>query len=385
MRKNYLRFVATTALLSIAICGCQKAPESSSDGNILHAKGSTENEVEAIVNDFVAETENNMQNINCTIGTEDNAIRIQSQMPEIPQNVYQMMLTENDTLTKELLKEFLESDETNVNDLSAEAQKKEEVLKADNMQEEERASYSVFGNAPIIELSDENKTASFSYGTSAYYRDDILYEKCASVYKTAGENTLEETDNTDAYRKSRETLLAKLSKVGVSDIDIYKITQYESKNITFYEVEFTPTYDGIGIVHEIGASAYGEIFPSGQAWVCEEGVASLSLDYCLGKVETKEECNTLLSWGQIEKILEAYLNSGKIKGSNSAVMTKVEFLYYPIFDEDEDKLELVPVWHIYTPLSTLVENEELGEAFWANNSTWSICVNAVLGELVRSE
>jgi hypothetical protein len=92
-----------------------------------------------------------------------------------------------------------------------------------------------------------------------------------------------------------------------------------------------------------------------------------------------------LSWKQIEKILKAYLNSGRIKGSDNAVMTKVEFLYYPIFDEDEDKLELVPVWHIYAPLSTLVENEELGEAFWKNNSTWSICVNAVSGELVRSE
>jgi hypothetical protein len=385
MTKNYLRLAVVTAVVSVAICGCQKAPESSSDGNILHAKGSTENKVEAIVNDFGAETENDVQNINCTIGAEDNAIRIQAQMPEIPQNVYQMVLTENDTLTKELLKEFLESDGTHVNDLSAEAQKKEEELKADNMQEEERADYSVFGNAPIIELSDENKTASFSHGTSAYYRDDNLYEKCASVYKIAGENTLEKTDNTDAYIKSRERLLSKLSKIGVIDIDIYKITQYESKNITFYEVEFTPTYDGMGLVHEIGSSAYGEIFPLGQAWVCDEGVASLSLDYCLGKVETKEECNTLLSWKQIEKILEAYLNSGRIKGSDNAVMTKVEFLYYPIFDEDEDKLELVPVWHIYAPLSTLVENEELGEAFWKNNSTWSICVNAVSGELVRSE
>jgi hypothetical protein len=379
MTNKFLRLAVATALVSVTICGCQKAPESSSDGNILHAKGSAENEVEAIVNDSGGDTENNMQEINCTIGTEDNAIRIQAQMPKIPQNVYQMVLTENDTLTKELLKEFLGSDGDNVNDLSENAQREEEELKAENMQEEERASYSVFGTAPIYKMSDGHKTASFSYGTSAYYRDESLYEKCASVYKTAEENTLEETDVTDV-------LLAKLSIIGVTDIDIYKVTQYESDNITFYEVEFAPAYDGMGLVHEIGSSAYGEIFPLGQAWVCEETVASLSLDYGLGKVETKEECNTLLSWEQIEQILEVYLNSGRVTGSkNNAVLTNVDFLYYPIFNEDEDQLELVPVWHIYTPLSTLVENEELGEAFWENDSTWNICVNAVSGELVRSE
>ena len=37
--------------MSVAVCGCQKAPESSSNGDILHAKGSVENEVEAIVNE----------------------------------------------------------------------------------------------------------------------------------------------------------------------------------------------------------------------------------------------------------------------------------------------------------------------------------------------
>ena len=102
-------------------------------------------------------------------------------------------------------------------------------------------------------------------------------------------------------------------------------------------------------------------------------------------METQEKCETVLSWGQIEKILEIYLNSGKINGSNQAVLTKATFLYYPIYKEDENKLELVPVWHIYTPMSAWMENEELTQAFAANGSIWSICVNAVSGEIVRSE
>ncbi len=171
----------------------------------------------------------------------------------------------------------------------------------------------------------------------------------------------------------------------LTELDIYKITQYQCESVTFYEIEFTPSYKGMGMAHEFGSIASGEIFPSGTAWICEESIVTLSLNACLGKVEAQEKCKAVLSWSQIEKILETYLNSGKINGSNKAVLTEVEFLYYPIFKEDQNKLELVPVWHIYTPMSAWMEHEELAEAFVEHGSVWSICVNAVSGKIVRSE
>ena len=97
MRNKIFRLVIVAALMSVAVCGCQKAPESSSNGDILHAKGSVENEVEAIVNEGgTGKEENALKEINCTIGTEDNAIRIQAQMPDMPENIYNMVLGEND-------------------------------------------------------------------------------------------------------------------------------------------------------------------------------------------------------------------------------------------------------------------------------------------------
>ena len=385
MRNKTFRLVVVTILMSFGICGCQKAPESSANGDVFHAKESVENEVAAIVNESGSEMENDMQEINSIIGTGDNAIRIQAQMPNVPQNVYNMVLSENETLTKELLTEFLESDTGDIKDLSEEAQKEWEQFMVENEQSEERARFSSFGDAPICELSDGQKTASFFGGTGAYYQNELLYEKCASIYKSAGETVLEETDNENDYKEAEKILLAKLSKIGVAEIDIYKITQYQKENVTFYEIEFTPSYEGMGVAHEFGFIALGEIFPLGKAWVCEESIAYLNMGDCLGKVEMQEKCETVLSWGQVEKVLEIHLNSGKINGSNGAVLTKVEFLYYPIFKEDENKLELVPVWHIYAPVSEWMENEELAEAFVANDSTWSICVNAVSGEIVRSE
>lgn len=385
MKNKVFRLVVVTILMSIGICGCQKAPERSANGDILHAKDSVEDEMAAIVNESESTMENDMQEINSTIGTGDNVITIRAQMPDVPQNVYNMVLGENETLTKDVLTEFLGSETGNIKDLSEEAQKEMEQIKEKNEQGEERAEYSVFGNAPIYKLSDEQKTASFSYGTNAYYQDELLYEKCASIYKSADETVLEEADSKNVYMNAEKILLAKLSLIGMTEIDIYKITQYQKENVTFYEIEFTPSYEGMGIVHEFGSITSGEIFPSGKAWICEESIATLSLDACIGKVETQEKCETVLSWSQIEKILETNLNSGKINGSNKAVLTEVEFLYYPIYKEDENKLELVPVWHIYTPMSVWMENEELAEAFMKNGSIWSICVNAVSGEIVRSE
>lgn len=385
MKNKVFRLVVVTILMSIGICGCQKAPERSANGDILHAKDSVEDEMAAIVNESESAMENDMQEINSTIGTGDNVITIRAQVPDVPQNVYNMVLGENETLTKDVLTEFLGSETGNIKDLSEEAQKEMEHIKEENEQGEERAEYSVFGNAPIYKLSDEQKTASFSYGTNAYYQDELLYEKCASIYKSADETVLEEADGKNVYMNAEKILLAKLSLIGMTEIDIYKITQYQKENVTFYEIEFTPSYEGMGIVHEFGSITSGEIFPSGKAWICEESIATLSLDACIGKVETQEKCETVLSWSQIEKILETNLNSGKINGSNKAVLTEVEFLYYPIYKEDENKLELVPVWHIYTPMSVWMENEELAEAFMKNGSIWSICVNAVSGEIVRSE
>lgn len=386
MKNKIFRLLVAAALITVAACGCQKAPDSSSDGNILHAKSSVENEVQAIVNEGGAEMEKNtLKKIDCTIGTEDHAIRIQAQMPDMPENIYNIVLEENDTLTKDLLKDFLGSDLGTINDLSEEAKKERDRLEAENEQSDERAFYSVFGNDSVYEISDGRKSASFSNGTSAYYEDEILREKCISAYKSGSETVLKQADHEEVYRKMEEILLDKLSIIDVTEIYIDKITSYQRDRVTFYEVKFTPSYGGMGVVHEFGSLVYGEIHPLGDAWVCEDDLVTLSLDSSLGKVEKKEKCESVLSWGQIERILEAYLNNGMIKGSDKAVLTNVELLYYPIFREDENRLELIPVWHIYVPLSVWLENPKLSEVFGTDGAASSICVNAVSGEIVRVE
>ena len=385
MRNKVLGLAAVTMLMAVSVCGCQKAPEGSEQGGILYAKDSIEDEVAAIVNEPESAMENHTQEINSTIGTGGNAIRIQAQMPNIPQNVYHITLGENETLTKDVLTEFLGSGTGNIKDLSEEAQKEMEQFKTENEQSEERVVVSVFGSAPIYRLSDGERTAEFDCGTSASYLEETFYQKCASAYKSAEETVLEEAGDTALYRETEKTLLEKLSKIGVEEIDIYKMTRYRTEGSTFYEIEFTPSFEGIGIAHGFGQVAVGEVFPSGKAWVSEGKIAWMSLNACLGKVKEQQKCESVLSWGQVEEILETYLVSGKIIGSKKVVLTNVEFLYYPVFGEAENQLELVPIWRIYTPLHVWAEDEGLVEAFAGTGAAWSICVDAVSGEIIRSE
>ena len=106
MRNKIFRLAVITMLMAAGICGCQEAPESSTQGDILHAKDSAEDEVAAIVDGPGSETEHGMQEINSVIGTKDHAIRIQAQMPDVPQNVKTIVLGENEALTKDVLTEF---------------------------------------------------------------------------------------------------------------------------------------------------------------------------------------------------------------------------------------------------------------------------------------
>ncbi len=126
MRNKVLGFAVVTMLMAIDICGCQKAPESSAHGDILHAKDSVEDAVGAIVNASESAAKNDIQEMNSIIGTGDQVIRIQAQIPDIPQNVYCMVLGENETLTKDVLTGFLGSETGDIQDLSEEVQQEME-------------------------------------------------------------------------------------------------------------------------------------------------------------------------------------------------------------------------------------------------------------------
>lgn len=110
------------------------------------------------------------------------------------------------------------------------------------------------------------------------------------------------------------------------------------------------------------------------------------IDFC-GKAVDKEPV-TLLSFEQILKILEQYLDNGMIESQGKITYDRVELNYYPVPnsapapDEIEYKPELLltPIWHIYIPLDEYVD-----EGYAETSEPAHICVDAVTGELVKTD
>lgn len=404
MDKKIFKMALAASFAALLFCGCQKEPESSSDGGIRHAKSSAESKVADIVKDRAGSPiSREAKEINTLVGTKESGVNVKASYPHIPEHVYHMVLEKNSALKGELLQNFLEGDSGKIRDISDERKREAEQMEKENKNSEEKAVYAVFGDTSLCTITDGRKEAGFVHGTGGYYEDMDLKRKCDAIYKSGEETILsickpgkaagladaeDETAGGSAgfsLGEAESMLLAKLSKIDLSEIMVYEAAMYQGGDFMFYELKFTSSYEGMGIVHEVGSVSEGEVYPSGYAWVCADGVAAIDLTECLGRVKQKEECEKLLSWEQIEEIITVNLHDGKIHGSSEVVMTEVEFLYYPSFDESKNEISLIPVWQIYIPMSAWIEDDKLSKEIGTNGAASNICVNAVSGEIMRME
>ena len=308
---------------------------------------------------------------------------------QVPEGVYHMILGENTAMNKELLKAFLDSDSGEIQDLSE--QEAQALAQEKNESPEAWVDVPIFGTGPLYVLTDEVKRASFDRGTYAYYEDQALRDRCGAIYKNAQETRFGENELADAAAGSADfsiqdalsMLLEKIGALQITEIHVSEVYMYESSDFMFYEIYYMPSWEGMGTVHSFGSVSDGEHIPFCQAWVCSEGVASVSLDTSTAEVIQKERCESVLTWEQIARILETYLAEGKIHGSSKAALTDVELVYYPFLSEDEKELELVPVWQLHVPLSIWVEDSAMLKEFGTKGAAWNICIDAVTGELLR--
>ena len=390
MRKKILSMTMAVILCVSALSGCQKAPEVSDDNGIQHAQGVLDQQISDIVEEIPQEAPSQQSGgvYEGTIGTTDNKMSISAQIPTIPENVYQIKLEPNDGLDMDTLTVFLDSESGNVEDTSEELSKEIEAAEIANTTGDEPVFYSLFGDHSALSLSDGNKTASFTRHTGASYVNNDLRAKCFAIYDGDTTETLitpdKMGDGSFSAERAKEILLDKLGVVGVSEITLDRMYYNEGSDYSYYEINFSPAYDGIKV--DIGYNAYtfGQVCPYGHALVSEDGIAELNLiDFC-GKAVDKEPVE-IISFEQVVKILEQYLDSGMIEVDGAMTYNRAELKYYPVPNpaptphqiEYKSELVLIPIWHIYMPL------DEYVEGYYNGPST--ICINAVTGELVKDE
>lgn len=396
MKRRKPGFLLVVLAVSSILNGCQEAPEATEEDGILYVKSDAENQVQDILEEESVGTETEEPpggQVDCLVGTEENGIKISAKLPALPTKAYEITLTTNEKLDKDMLTAFLDSDSGNIQD------KTEEYLvgiaeELNNQSEEEIALVSTMRDDSTLVLTDGEKEAGFYGHTTVKYEDTKLSQGCHNIYKSGTETEIfycgsrEREDRGELEFSSvdaEKLLMKKLEVIGIAEIHMERIILYESDDFMFYELYFTPSYEGIGVAHEFGSVSYGEVFPNGVAWVTEDGVATLSgEEFCLEASE-KSEQTSLLKFSQIKRILEVYLNNNTICGSSKIVMSNIEFLYYPVFSEEDKTLKLVPVWNISIPLRDLVENSVYTEECNEKNAAWNIYINAVTGKIEKVE
>ena len=401
MKKRIVNMLLLAGIGVMCLGGCQKAPETSENGEIAHAKSNVEQAVEDVVAQGAENQETSLVEqggfYDNVIGTQENGIWIYAEVPTVSGTVNQLTLQPRDDLNENMLKIFLDSQNGKVQDITQEYLAEQEALlnappeevdAGDGIETSKPVKMAHFGDDSMLMLSDGERTALFARNTTANYEDEDLLQDCDRIYKQAPEKNLtwdrENTGVSFSFTQAQEILQKKLEPLGITEINPYEIYYYEADGIAFYEIKFTPSYEGVGIAHEFGQMGTEDVFPDADAWVTAEGVARLHLGEVLGKVTEQVSTGNILGFSQVADILEKYLESNTICGCAEAKLTQVEFVYYP--DYKEPQLVLKPAWHIYVPLSVKVESDDAAYAqMLEKDAAWNIYLDAVTGELLQVE
>ncbi len=391
MKKECFMVLMAGILGICALTGCRKAPEASSDSDILHAKSSAERDVENITAEDTAEEESGTDPggiYDALIGTEENGIRICAKLPTVPDTIPTLTIGKRDDLDGDKLKALLDSESKDVKDITAAYLAQREKELSEMSEDDIPSEWVYFGDDSNLIFSDGQKEASFARNTSASYEDERLKKSCDAIYKKAPEiNVTQDGEAASAKfsaARAEEILLNKLAVLDITEIHLTKALYYELEETAFYELHFTPSYEKTGIAAEFGQLTKGEIHPQGTAWITEDGIAMLSLEDCCGKITDQSGNGKILTFSQVTGILEKYLENNTLLGLSDAELTQVELVYYPDFQKPE--LILTPAWHIYTPLEQKIDSDdEVWNRVFERGAATNIYLDAVTGELIKAE
>ncbi len=383
------RVMIPILLCMALLAGCQEVPEVSKDGEIFRAKGESEDRVEDILREdegeSAGENAGDGENVALVLGQGENCMRLETEIPRVPESLGALVMEPDESLDGETLKRFLEPEgETEditqrlLEEQEAEEQRQRELDQrlgeGDSMLE-----MAGIGDGSYLALTDQNRRAILKGRTGVFYEDAALKEKCRQAAKKNEQELDVDAPGTGfssfSLQDAEDLLKEKLSLLGIEDIYLYEADAHEGGGYYFYEVRFVPFVEGVPVAYSFGQMVVTEVYPDGNAWICPEGVADLSLEnFCMEKASEGEKA-PVLSWNKLKKLLETYLEDGSLVCREDVSFSTVELVYYP--RKKEGELELTPMWNLHTDMGEYVDYA--GEH--GMDTVWNIYLNAVTGEL----
>lgn len=397
MKKKLIKVLIPFVISAVLLAGCQEAPEVSDDDEILRARGSSGDAIEAIVNEGNAGTEDaadsgakgtqkDTETVSAVLGDGENRMKIEAEVAAVPDAVSTLTMRADSSLDEEALREFLDP-QGEVRDiteevLAAEEAERQRVAEIDEKLGEGSSMVEIagVGDGSRLALTDGNRKAVLVGKTGGSYEDASLEEKClAAAEKDAQELDVKAAEERDfSLQDAEELLVQKLSFLGVEDICISEAYFYEQNGFSFYDMQFSPVVDGIPIAYCFGQQDVSRVYPNGVAWVSGEGVSHIGLWNCFMERVSEGEKEKILSFDKVEELLEVYLKDGSLQCVEDVPFSTAELVYYA--ELKDGVLELKPVWSIHMDLEAYVEyTGRTGRM----DVAWMIYIDAVTGELVE--
>lgn len=410
IKKGMIKTVALFLAVTICLTGCEKAPEAAKDDEILRAKGSCDDAIEAIVNDEEEKMEAGEKTsgdentdseaegiraggktVNVTLGEGENRMRIEAEVKAVPDAVSTLTMQADSRLSEETLRNFLDP-QGEVKDyteelLAAEEAERKRVAEIDEKLGEGSSMLEIagVGEGSTLALTDGNRKAVLVGKTGASFEDAFLQEKCRAAMQENVEaeqelNVKDEKAGEASFslQDAKALLMEKLSVLGIEDIHLTKAYFYGADDLSFYELQFCPVVDGLPVAYCFGQQDISRVYPNGLAWVSAEGVAEIGLWNCLMEQASAGEKETILGFDKVQELLGIYLKDGRIQCTEDVPFSTAELVYY--VELKDGKLELSPVWGIYMDLEEYVDY--CGQAERAD-FVWTIHIDAVTGEILE--
>lgn len=394
MRKKLLCMTLFAAIAIMYLMGCEKAPDTASDQEILRAQNEKEenekNVVANIVNKNLSEDDSDRESrhVKCELGSEDNVMKVDAELPAAPMTAATLKMTSDSQLDEVKIKSLFEEGDADVRDVTDEKLKQlEEEQNSIPLEDRVVEEQAHLGEDDYLVLETEKEKVSCWSHSLIGYTNYARVEKTRKIIaNNEGEKLLgtdispDQADNLTlsgfSFADARKLLLDKLKRAGVEDIYIYDITGYECQGEAYYEVFFVPAFEGIPIMYDFRSRSIGEICTEGKADICQEGVATMSF-VCMEEISREE--GKCLSWNQTSEILTTYLENKTLQCSEKKILNHVMLAYLPV--TEGNTLKLIPIWWIYVPYWELFENEEAMNA----DGLEEVAIHAVTGEIERVE
>lgn len=410
IKKRMIKMAALFFTVTVCLTGCEKAPEAAKDDEILRAKGSSDDAIEAIVNDEeermeagektpgeittgsrAEETPSGGGTVNVTLGEGENRMRIEAEVKAAPEAVSTLIMQADSRLSDETLRRFLDP-QGEVRDyteelLAAEEAERKRVAEIDEKLGEGSSIVEIagVGDKSTLALTDGNRKAVLAGRTGASFEDASLSEKCLATAREMVE-TVQELDVKDekagasffSLQDAEALLMGKLSVLGIEDIHLIKAYFYEADGFVFYELQFCPVINGLPAAYCFGQQDASRVYPNGFAYVSAEGVAEIGLWNCLMEKVSAGEKERIISFDKVEELLGVYLKEDRLQCTEDIPFSTAELVYY--VELKDGKLELSPVWGLYMDLEEYVDYCGQTEK---DDSVWTIHIDAVTGEILE--